>query len=236
MRDAEGFAGEAGMSCEEFATAGLDLGVSSEDSSPQRAAREHMRVCPSCAALHENWQTLRTDLHLLGRETSREQAPARVEMRLLQEFRTRNKTMKVRRASLIAAWSLAAAAVLIIAVSWTTWRKEHTNQISKQNFTPQVVTPAGTNTEAPGNTSKSADDVSDTLVASNSSGDFTLLPGSLPSPLEDTAVVHVQMQRGALGAFGLTVNEERAADWIQVDLLVGTDGTPQAIRLPQQGN
>ena len=37
--------------------------------------------------------------------------------------------------------------------------------------------------------------------------------------------------RGALGAFGLPVNEDLASDWIQVDLLVGDDGAPQAVRL-----
>jgi len=45
--------------------------------------------------------------------------------------------------------------------------------------------------------------------------------------------VRVRMQRGALGALGLPVNEERAGEWIQVDLLVGNDGLPQAVRLPQ---
>jgi hypothetical protein len=39
------------------------------------------------------------------------------------------------------------------------------------------------------------------------------------------------MQRGALGAFGLPVNEDRANEWIQVDLLVGNDGLPEAVRL-----
>jgi hypothetical protein len=39
------------------------------------------------------------------------------------------------------------------------------------------------------------------------------------------------MQRGALGALGLPVNEERVSDWIQVDLLVGQDGLPKAVRL-----
>ena len=48
--------------------------------------------------------------------------------------------------------------------------------------------------------------------------------------------VHVQMQRSALGALGFTVNEEHAGDWIQVDLLVGDDGQPQAVRLPQSEN
>jgi hypothetical protein len=71
------------------------------------------------------------------------------------------------------------------------------------------------------------------IVAANNYGDFTLLPDSIPSAPEDATVVRVQMQRGALSALGLTVNEEHAADLIQVDLLVGDDGVPQAIRLPQ---
>ncbi len=63
------------------------------------------------------------------------------------------------------------------------------------------------------------------------SGKFTLLPGSLPSETEEAAIVRVRMQRGALGALGFPVNEERAGEWIQVDLLVGNDGLPQAVRL-----
>jgi hypothetical protein len=74
------------------------------------------------------------------------------------------------------------------------------------------------------------------LVASNDPNDFTLLPGTVPGSLEDATVVRVQLQRGALGALGLTVNEERATDWIQVDLLIGDDGQPQAVRLPQSAN
>ncbi len=45
--------------------------------------------------------------------------------------------------------------------------------------------------------------------------------------------MRVGMQRGALSALGLPVNEERVSDWIQVDLLVGQDGLPKAVRLPQ---
>jgi len=41
------------------------------------------------------------------------------------------------------------------------------------------------------------------------------------------------MQRGALSDLGLTVDEEHASDVIQVDLLVGEDGLPQAVRLSQ---
>jgi len=46
----------------------------------------------------------------------------------------------------------------------------------------------------------------------------------------------VRMQRSSLGALGLPVNEQRASDWIQVDLLVGNDGLPEAVRLAQEAN
>ena len=51
--------------------------------------------------------------------------------------------------------------------------------------------------------------------------------------VDDSAIVRVGMQRGALSALGLPVNEERVSDWIQVDLLVGEDGLPKAVRLPR---
>jgi hypothetical protein len=63
--------------------------------------------------------------------------------------------------------------------------------------------------------------------------DFTPLPGALQPDINDASILHVRMQRGALGALGLPVNEDRAGEWIQVDLLVGDDGLPQAVRLPQ---
>jgi hypothetical protein len=50
----------------------------------------------------------------------------------------------------------------------------------------------------------------------------------------DAAILRVRMQRGTLGALGFPVNEERVGEWIQVDLLVGDDGLPQAVRLPQE--
>jgi hypothetical protein len=53
---------------------------------------------------------------------------------------------------------------------------------------------------------------------------------------EEASILRVRMQRGSLGALGLPVNEERAGEWIQVDLLVGNDGLPQAVRLAQEEN
>ena len=74
---------------------------------------------------------------------------------------------------------------------------------------------------------------SETLVADNELSGFTFLPGAFAADTDDAAILRVRMQRGALSALGLAVNEERASEWIQVDLLVDDDGLPQAVRLPQ---
>ena len=227
------------MTCEEFELAGLDLETLREGDSVQIAAREHLRVCPHCAALQENWQTLQADLHAMGAETREAEAPPRVELRLRQEYRTRHKSLKARRVAVFAGWSLAAAAVIVAAVSWISWRKEaHQGAVQQAAVVKQKATSAGNAGQGVNlnGTEPAGPEIGETLVASNEAGEFTLLPGSLPGTLEDATVVRVQMQRGALDALGLTVNEERASDLIQVDLLVGDDGQPQAVRLAQAPN
>ena len=77
-------------------------------------------------------------------------------------------------------------------------------------------------------------DASDSaLIADNEEDGFTALPGAIYTGNDDATIVRVGMQRGDLGAFGLPVNEDRAAEWIQVDLLVGNDGLPEAVRAPE---
>jgi len=225
MPDAKPFPGNSGMTCEEFALAALDLDLAS-DSPAQQAARDHLRACSHCAALQAQWQALRSELRALGHETARAGAPARVEMRVRQEFRTKHKTMKTQRAAVAATWALAAAAVLLVAFSWVHWRNERNARQFAQLNKPAVQSTGVLD----------ASELGETMVASNDAGDFTLLPGSMPSATENATVVHVQMQRAALGALGFAVNEEHAGDWIQVDLLVGDDGLPQAVRLPQSAN
>ena len=218
------------MKCEEFEAIGLErsgLRMSEVDADQQAAAAEHAAQCPDCAALQESWQETRMALQAL-RETTRDAgAPQRVEMRLRHEFGMRHRLRRARAVAIFAAWTLAAAAVLVASVSWRNWRlaRTHGGAVSAGNT---VQSKAPTPAAAPSETSDEA-----TLVADNEAGDFTLLPGSLPQEVDDSAIVRVGMQRGALSALGLPVNEERVSDWIQVDLLVGQDGLPKAVRLPE---
>jgi hypothetical protein len=218
------------MKCEEFEAIGLErsgLRMSEVEAGLRDAAAEHAAQCPDCAALQESWQETRMALQAL-RETTRDaETPRRVEMRLLREFGMRHRTRKARTAAIFAAWALATAAVLFAGVSWWNGRltQTHDGAVSAEH---------GAKSNAPAPTVPPSDAFDEAiLVADNQAGDFALLPGSLPQEVDDSAIVRVGMQRGALSALGLPVDEERVSDWIQVDLLVGQDGLPKAVRLPE---
>jgi len=230
------------MNCEEFELIGLDAERDATLSETARAAaREHSSTCSRCAALQDSWQAAGVELRAFAEDTAMAQAPARVEMRLRQEFRTQHVTLRVRRTAVAVGWALAAAAVLAGAVSWRNWQRTPREEAKHEKSVPsapeQNPANAGENLSAakavataaePNRNSKNAPPVA---ANDEDGGRFTLLPGSLAAETEEAAIVRVRMQRGALGALGLPVNEERAGEWIQVDLLVGNDGLPQAVRL-----
>ncbi len=220
------------MKCEEFEAIGL--GLEREGPAPlngvvaaeRSAAIEHANTCARCAALQESWQEAQAQLQALRLATQDASTPLRVEMRLRQDFRTRHRVVKTRATAVVAAWVLAGAALVVGAVSLWNWK------ITQHHGTPDAGLAAQeAGKAANGGAGKSASE--DALKADNSAGEFTLLPGSLPQETEGSAIMRVRLQRGALGALGLPVNQERAGEWIQVDLLVGEDGRPQAVRLSQ---
>ena len=231
------------MNCEEFELRGLDLDRSDADPKEGSEATAHARVCGHCSALLESWREVKSDLRLLREATRVDSAPARVEMRLRQELRTRREARVPRSAVTISAWALAAAAVLIGAVSWGVWQRARHQEMSKVKVaapsaptqTPDsrdtTVSEPSTENALRAEPRRKSGTTNAAVAKDEDSGKFTLLPGSLPSETEEAAIVRVRMQRGALGALGFPVNEERAGEWIQVDLLVGNDGLPQAVRL-----
>ncbi len=236
------------MTCEEFEAIGLGAERDESLSEVERvAAREHASTCSRCAALQDSWDAAGVELRAFAEDTAMAETPARVEMRLRQEFRTQHVTLKVRRTAVIAAWALAAAAVFAGAVSWVSWRRGGQRETAKQlKSAPSVTNSAENNAGSVPNTGAPVQGagavqqrgpagaaVSQTLVAENELSGFTFLPGALVTDTDEAAILRVRLQRGALGALGLPVNEERAGEWIQVDLLVGDDGLPQAVRLPQ---
>jgi hypothetical protein len=232
------------MNCEQFETVGLDLDRESSngvDAIERAAAIDHANSCARCAALQESWRDAQIELQALRDMTANVGAPLRVEMRLRQEFFARTRAQKVRRFALASAWVLASAALLLVGMSWWNWHISSENIIlqgamnhpkNDANASAAASNPTANPAVTPDNDpTEPANEA--TLVAANDAEDFTLLPGSMAQEIGDGSVVRVRMQRGALGDLGLPVNEERANEWIQVDLFVGQDGQPQAVRLPQ---
>src|SRR5436190_1404253 len=177
-----------GMNCEEFGAMGLDAERDATLSEAQHAAaREHACRCSRCAALQDSWQAARVELRAFAEDTAMAQAPARVEMRLRQEFRTQHVTLKVRRVAVVAAWVLAAAAALVGAAGWRNWRhsqQEETNlnSLPATNNSPKNSSVVGANHETPaevpngvqqpGSTRPAS---SETLIADNEFSGFTFL-------------------------------------------------------------
>ncbi|HET8966468.1 MAG TPA: hypothetical protein VFN20_09650 [Candidatus Acidoferrum sp.] len=206
------------MSCEEFELLGLDMDRPDAQPAEAVAAAEHAASCARCFGLLEAWRELKQDLQLLHENTRLESAPARVEMRLKQELRTRRAARLPRTTIVVATWALAAAAVLVAAIGWLHWRDAASSGLANK-----AVSTSNNLESVPGNSM---------LLASDSdSGAFTRLPASMPSPYEAQEILQVRMQRGALGRFGLPVSQDRASEWVQVDFLIGEDGVPQAVRL-----
>ena len=232
------------MNCEEFESVGLGIERdAAADAAERAAAEEHASTCSRCAALQQSWLVAKLELSALSEATCAAETPERVELRLRQEFRTRHRTMPARRAAVIAAWALATVAVVVGAVSWRNWQRTRREDSVMHRLTaPRTATEiaigsgqAGSGVERASNgasrQNQERDHLPATLTSADDGGEFTLLPGSVAADTEDVGIWRVRMQRGALSALGFPVNEDRAGEWIQVDLLVGNDGLPQGVRL-----
>jgi hypothetical protein len=222
--------GSAAMNCAEFNQTIHDVDRVGALSQPERfETLRHAGECVSCGILLEQVRTLNSELAELASADGALQAPARVEIALKTIFR-QGRAMEVH-ARAWRRWAWAAAAAVIVAGAMAALTLRHgpgqAAPVTAQTPAPKnppAVQPAA---EAP---QQQAQDASSVDVAENPD-DFVPLPDSLPlAPAEEPSIVRVRLYRGALSAFGLTVDDEQAADLIQVEFLIAQDGTPQAMR------
>src|SRR5215475_12271795 len=126
--------GKFAMSCEQVEGLVLDLDRDDADSVQVASALAHLGQCSRCAALQESWEAAKEQLRCLAEETVEARAPARVEMRLMQEFRAQHRKATVRRWSFLGVWALAGAAVVVAGVSW--WNAQQARHVQK---TPENI-------------------------------------------------------------------------------------------------
>lgn len=229
------------MKCEEFEWMALDADRETTrggvDGQAWAAAMEHANGCTRCAALLRSWRAARVELQLLRAATQDAETPARVEMRLRNAVGSQGNAPG-RKLAMISACTLAMAVVLLALVSWRSWREERkplekvTLPIATRNpGIPNVQEPSVPGVKSAGQKPSVEQRATQDTDSADDLNEFTFLPGSVPVESGDSEIFRVRLQRGALAALGLPVNEERAAEWLQVDLLVTEDGQPQAVRL-----
>lgn len=219
------------MSCEQAEALVLDLDRGDAMEPEERAAAlAHVSRCSQCAALQESWEAAKEELRSLATETQEAETPERVKMRLMLELRTQQSKAAAKRLGFMTAWALAGAAVAVMAVGfWNVARSPRVNNAGQHLS-------ATDNARNATNSTAQVQGAGDIAAELTNEDDFTLLPGALPNDNDDSAIVRVRMQRSSLNALGFPVNEQRASEWIQVDLLVGNDGLPQAVRMAPEEN
>lgn len=193
------------MTCEEFWKSVPD----GADTHP------HLRECAACVARMRRHQQLRAGFRAMA-ATVRVEAPARVEARLMKEFRSHAGIPELagtrRRWVPAAIWGGAIAAMIAAGIFLVRDRApeaqrpvpRHMEMASMENPTP--------------------------LDAAIEEG-FVLLPGAEQlETVEDLNLLHVELPRSAMMQVGIDVSPERGGETVRADVMVGSDGLARAVR------
>jgi len=208
-------------------------------------------------------EILSRGLKSLAEEMESLEAPAAVEMKVLEAFRARQVVVPMRRRqSSSRYWLAAVAAMLLIAISvvvfrWSNRAADEPRQAVKQEAPqPQPEVKHNANQQLAHDVEKtSVDSVPQVQkpkrirpvsgrrpagaqvanhVNNEIATDFIPLSYMSAASLQDGGqIVRVQLPRSALANFGLPVNMDRYNERVKADVLFGVDGRAHAIRFVQ---
>jgi hypothetical protein len=147
------------------------------------------------------------------------QAPAPVEERLVGELRRRSRAR--RRNRWLGAGTSGAIAAALVAMLWI-----RTEPVVQKPTMALAQTPVRAAQPQPASSPAPAPERG-AEVAIN----FYPLPDAdeLP-PIESATIVRVQLPMSSLRLMGVPVSEDRAAEFIQADMLLGQDGLARGVR------
>jgi hypothetical protein len=168
-------------------------------------------------------------LHALAEADREREASPDVEGRLLAALRKRHARRLWRRA---AVWSVAAAAAVVAVALWTT-RHRRVEPVrmaaSVQTAIPVQPDPAASKPRRKVHRARRTPPPRELVTQF-----FPLM--DLAPPLERGELIRVSVPAAMLRTVGLPVDEDRLADRIQADVLVGQEGLPRAIRFVESVN
>ena len=252
------------MNCQRFENVGCELARGQMMAVEQRGeALAHSETCEKCAARLRDEEMLTRGLQSLTAEMEPLGAPAAVESKLLEAFRSRHVVTPIAsRRSNSRYWAAAIAAMLLIAISVVVFSLSKSVDEPRQavNQPEPQVRPEN---KAPENKpseqfTAGAQEQDDSLSqrpkpkrvrpaglrrperpqlanhVNEIATDFIPLSYMSAASLQDGGqIVRVQLPRAALANFGLPVNMDRYNERVKADVLFGVDGRAQAIRFVQ---
>ena len=267
------------MTCQEFDQIVAELAADKLMSPRSRiAALTHVSVCEVCNERLLAEKVLERGLGAVSERTSHEQAPARMKQSLRAAFEARQqqvapepRTTKVIRLPIQKpnvqwrwTWPLAAAAMIVFAVSVFVWRNQRSlgqpdliaDSLPTPTITPlvtsppieMVVSPHQTNRKLTGARTSSMSVVEKKSSPMNrrqatQAEETELAANYIPlsyvparGGIEESLVVRVDVPRASLIAMGLplSLTADHGSEMVKADLKVGLDGVPLAIRLVQK--
>ena len=236
------------MNCERFESVLLDLARrQTPDAGMGERALAHAQSCARCAERLSDQQRLTAELRALASSVEETQAPARLEAALRTAFRER--TAALRRPGKVwlrrqPRWALVAAGALLLAVGGVVLleRASSPGQAGKTQAA-RAVPSASSEPQALASAPPAGPVIPPApprkrRVTPSSAPDRELATDFIPllyesnlSAEESAHVVRISVPRTTLASLGLPVNEDRVAEPVKADVMLGEDGVARAIRL-----
>lgn len=207
------------MNCEEFWNS-LAKPPGSEFFEPGGEQRAHLLGCPACETRLARQRELAAGLRGLAESCRALKAPGRVEARLLRAFQAQHGAPAGgNRRWLLPVWATAASLLLAAALLLT---------MARQPAAPRII-PSGLKLASVG--AAAAPDAAAEMETAGDTDGFIPLPNAESiGPNEEVNLVRVEVPRSALVALGVDVNPDQAAERVEADVLLGSDGVAKAVR------
>ena len=237
------------MTCAEFENIVHDLArPEALDKAAAVIAKFHAQTCERCAVRLAQAQLLARALDIAANSSAQLEAPAHFETALVSAFREHHRSLerarhRQRRARL--RWlewaALATAATVLLAIGAWNVLRPRVGGVAKTTSIDALVRQGAAVFHTKANDRSGAKPPKTEATAarseyaqSDSTADFVPVPYSEGfAPGDSGVIVRVEMPRSDLADLGYSIDATRAADLVQVDLLVGEDGWPRAVRLVQ---
>jgi hypothetical protein len=196
------------MNCQEFWDTMPELAASGPGSL-------HAGECARCAALLGQQAELARGLRAAAAESRGLEAPARLEFRLRNAYRSYNGIAVQPRRTWSGALTWASALAAVVAVALFLVRANQPQPQPAQHRVSSGVELA-------------MDSIDDSMDQDNG---FIPLPNvARLEANEDVNLVRVQLPRSAMIAVGYAVSAERASEMVEAEVVLGPDGLAHAVR------